>query len=108
MIDIINDTATLTTIPVNVLRRLSKKFEDAILYAVKESLLSGETITELDVGVGRLLIKVESDTIAYKFLPSATFEKQLVNTIEGKYLPIQTEVENGLKNKVMNVYKELY
>ena len=46
MIDIINDTATLTTIPVNVLRRLSKKFEDAILYAVKESLLSGETITE--------------------------------------------------------------
>ena len=42
MIDIINDTATLTTIPVNVLRRLSKKFDMRLksLYYQEKPLLN--------------------------------------------------------------------
>ena len=76
MTDIINDLSTLTTIPYVSLERLVDLSVACISHSIEESLLDDETYTVVDIGVGRLSIKVEDNTILYKFIPST---KLLIN-----------------------------
>jgi len=107
MVDIIDDVCKLTTIPYTVMKRLISKVSMCISHAVCESLLSGENITQVNVGIGKLFINVSDDSITYKFIPSPHLEELLVNTVNSGESPLVTKVEDTLKSKIINVYKDM-
>ena len=107
MIDLLNDINQLTTIPRTTLDRLVQLTNTDICHCVEEQLLKQETITDIDIGIGRLLIKLEGNEIFYKFIPSTQLEKNIITTIKTKESPLIQKAEKSLVDKIENVYKEL-
>lgn len=108
MTDLIEDLKTLTTIPRSALEQLQEKSESIICHSLFESRQNGESITEIDLGIGYLNILNEGDYIKYKFIPSSRLEKKLIEATKSDYSPLTIEVESALKSKVMDVYKNLF
>ena len=54
MTKIIEDLATLTTISQNALVNLNEKIYSCICHSVCESMLEGNPLTEIDLGIGIL------------------------------------------------------
>ena len=108
MTSVIDDLQTLTNIPKSSFEQLIDKVDYIISHAVFESRKSGETFTEIDVGIGFVNILDEGDCIKYKFIPSSTLEKRISSTIKSNESPLIEKVESTLQQKVMNVYKTLF
>ena len=62
MTDIIKDMSTLTTISEKSLHELMKKEEYCIVSAIFENMKNNEVLTELDIGIGKLLVKIENNS----------------------------------------------
>ena len=107
MTKIIEDLATLTTISQNALVNLNEKIYSCICHSVCESMLEGNPLTEIDLGIGILYIKCEEDQIKYKFIPSKKLEENVAFTIKHKTSPILFEVESALKDRIESTYKNL-
>lgn len=107
MVNILKDISTVTTIPYATLIKLSDVSELCICHAIEESLLKGGEFTSIFVGIGTLNIKATDEEIKYKFIPSAKFEESVKQTVLTRESPLINKVEEKLKDKVMNVYKEL-
>lgn len=106
--NLINDLATITTIPATTLKKLAKKEELCILHAISENEFEGIMDTSIDIGFGTIFIRHDGDELKYGFIPSKSFEEDLKETITTGVSPLITEVETALKNKVMNTYKDLF
>lgn len=107
MVKIIDDVSTLTTIPDKTIEKLLDKFSYCIVDAVAESIARGEEITEVDIYLGVLTIKHTSDSVKFKFTPSAKFNREIVNTIiEGENI-LEKVLETTLKDKITKTYKDL-
>lgn len=107
MVNILKDISTVTTIPHATLTKLSDVSELCICHAIEESLLKGGEVTSIFVGIGTLNIKATDGEIKYKFIPSTKFEESVKQTVLTRESPLINKVEEKLKDKVMNVYKEL-
>ena len=107
MESLINDLATITTIPVNSLQRLNEKEIYLICNYVEESALKKDSITEITIGIGNLIIEVDGNFINYKFTPSPKFEKNLISTIINKKNPLTNILEESLANRILNIYKDM-
>ena len=106
MSNILTDLATLTTIPLASLERLSDLAMSCICHSVEESFIEGETITTIDIGIGKLGIKLENNTILYKFIPSIEFESNIKQTVLSGKSPLTLQVEATLKDKITKTYKD--
>lgn len=104
---LIDDIATLTTISQNALVNLTEKSISCICHSVCESLLEGNNLTEMDIGIGTLYIKCEEDQIKYKFIPSKKLEENVAFTVRNKTSPVQYQVEAALKDRIETTYKNL-
>ena len=51
---IIDDIANLTSLPKNMSKEIVPIMESAVAHRVFESVLSGDTVTEINLGVGML------------------------------------------------------
>ncbi len=71
-INLINNVATLTTIPEKYLYKLVEKSLYAISDAVAQSQIAESKITDIDIGIGTLSIKIAANLIEYHFTPSET------------------------------------
>jgi hypothetical protein len=107
MTKIIEDLATLTTISQNALVNLNEKTHACICHSVCESMLEGNPLTEIDLGIGILYIKCEEDQIKYKFIPSKKLEENVTSTVKNKVSPLVFEVETSLKDRIESTYKNL-
>jgi len=103
-----NDMSTLTTIPVSILNRLFEKEELCILHKFFENEKNGEPVTYMDLGFGTVYIKHEGEELKYKFTPSKSFEKSLINIVNTKESPLITTIEDSLKERIINTYKDLF
>jgi hypothetical protein len=54
-----------------------------------------------------LYIKLESNEVKYKFVPSLHFEESVKNTLKNKTDPLIGKLEDSLKNRIEQTYKEL-
>ncbi len=104
---IVDDISTLTTISKNSLYNLVEKSHSCICHAVYESLISGNPVTEIDIGIGTLYIKCEETEIKYKFIPSKKLEENVAYTVKNKVSPLVYEVEDSLKLRIESTYKNL-
>ena len=107
MNDILDNVSTLTSINKKALEKLSNVAIYCLNDAVEESRISGEEITEADIGIGKLLIKFDGEQVKYKFIPSAKLEESITDTIVHKSNILEIAIENSLKDKVLNTYKDL-
>lgn len=107
MNNIITDVSTVTTIPEVALQNLNDIYQEAIAYCVLENMHDNNPITEVDIGLGILYIKLQDENVFYKFVPSNQLEQKVTATVTGDYFPIAGKVERRLRKKILNVYKEL-
>lgn len=107
MTDTIKDVATLTTIPEKTLMKLFQKFIYCICETILEDIQDEKEITELNIGLGTLYIKHDSNDIKYKFVPSNDLEKGINLTVTKKLNLMENTLNAVLAKKFMNVYKDL-
>ena len=108
MIDIINDTAVLTTVPEKAIKKILDKMIYAINEAVVEARITGESIIEMNIGLGTLLIKMEDESIQYKFIPGDKLEESVKNAFINKQNLLEDALDASLRNKLTNIYKDLF
>ncbi len=107
MTDILDDVSTLTMIPKESLIKLSDKMIWCICNQIEEDKLKTNDISELDIGIGTLLIQNEEDTIRYKFIPSDALESSVIKTINDGTNPLKERLEKRLIQKILNTYKTI-
>lgn len=102
-----NELSILTQIPINVLDKLSNISKKCILHNIHQSCLEDKDCLEIDIGYGNIIMYISDENIVYRFVPSKDFEKSIINTIDSQEDPLILDIEQSLKKKVLNVYKEL-
>lgn len=104
---LLEDISTITTIPLASLQKLSDLSQQCICHAITETLLQKELITTVNIGIGKLLIKQEENSIKYKFIPSSDFEQAITDTIVNRKSPIISNAEQTLASRIIKTYKDL-
>jgi len=105
--NIIQDMATLTTIPEKNLSKLIDVSIYCISDAIQECLKQEETIAEIDIGIGILYIQCLGNNIKYKFIPSDRLDKAVKETLINKLNLLEIKLETSLVSKITNIYKDL-
>lgn len=106
-VKLVNDLFAVTGVPKLTLENLITKTNLCIGHTVWESLTKSEGITEIDIGIGVLYIKLAEDNLKYKFIPSVNLEAMLQSTITTKTSPLINSAECSINKKIENTYKEL-
>lgn len=107
MNNLISDVSRLSNIPVATLSKIQDLEKILIAQYISESILTDESITEIDTGLGKLLIQISDSDIRYKFIPSKALDQQLINTVNSKTSPLIDKLENSIQEKIMRTYKEM-
>lgn len=105
--DFKENLSKLTTIPSESISKLSKYINLIHSNNVLERLLSGSDIIEIDIFEGKLIMKLDEDTLRYKFIPSDEFNKLMIDTITNKQSKLVTELSDRVKNTLINWRKDL-
>ena len=108
MINIIKDTAVLTTIPEKAIKKIIEKMIYSINEAVVEARLTGEKMIELEIGLGTLIIRLEDDSIQYKFIPGEKLEESVKNSFINKQNLLEDVLDASIVNRLTNIYKDLF
>lgn len=107
MYSLIEDLATITTIPVASLQKLTTKAQYCICNDMVENKLKNENLTEINIGIGTLQINVADNKMQYRFIPNDKFEKALKESwIDGK-CTLKDELDRSLIFKILNTYKTI-
>ncbi len=106
-IDLFNDLSLLTGVSKLSLQNLSERSVLCISHAMIECLQSKEPQCEVDIGIGNLYIKLEGDTIKYKFIPSKNLEETIAFAIQQKESPLTLKIDKALGERIENAYRSL-
>lgn len=107
-VDIVKDTAILTTISDKVLRKLIEKSIYCISDALAETRIQHKHVLDLDIGIGVLSLNLSNNSVQYKFVPSDVLETVVRDTYIRRINLLENTLEESLVNKVTNTYKELF
>lgn len=107
MTNLIKDISTLTDVTENTLNKFTSICTHCISHAVHESDCLHEDTTKIDIGFGELHIKIDEESIRYKFIPSKELEHSLIRTVTTHTSPIITTLETNLQEKIDRTYREL-
>lgn len=107
MYSLIEDLSTITTIPVASLQKLANKASFCICNCVEETSLKNKSLTEINIGIGTLIINVVDNNIQYKFVPNKKFEDSIRTTLIDKKNPLVEKAEDALVKKILQVYKNI-
>lgn len=106
--NLIEDLSEVTSIPLVLFNKLTSTSEDIVCHDVFESFYEHNSVTEINLGIGKLQIYINEDAITYCFVPSNSLEKKLVDVVTNQKDPIITHLEESLTEKILNRYKELF
>lgn len=107
-VDIKHDLATLTTINELAINRVFDKASWCICDAVEAAILNNENTVEVDIGFGTIILKIEANNVIYKFKPSRSLDKAVINTIINEENELTFNIENNLVNKFESIYKDMF
>lgn len=100
------DLSKLLAIDEFVFNRLAHNANVCICDHIETSQLNNESTCSIDIGIGVLKIKIEDDTVRYKFVPSSELESGIVATLEDGQNQLKSVVSNRLINQLKSLYKE--
>lgn len=101
------DLTVLTTIPQETLSKLADLSISCLCDYVLESCSNYENITEVDIGIGKLIVKLEEDNIKFKFIPCKELCSALTKSVNTKTNPLTEKVEDMLTTKLLKAYKKM-
>lgn len=107
MMELLQDLYILTDVQENVLKKFIPIAEYCIAHDVYESMCYRQEFAEIDIGIGTLVVKVDDDSIRYKFIPSENLENMMIEMTKTRKSPILSKLENNLQTKIEKAYKEL-
>lgn len=105
MVNMIENLSILTTIPDKYLTKLFDKTYYVISDAVVETALLDKEITEIDIGIGILLISANKSEIKYKFIPNKKLEQSIKSAVINKRNILANTLESNIVDKITNTYK---
>lgn len=106
--NLIKDLNTLTTIPIASLDKLEDKIIWLICDSLTESIIKKEKMAEIDISIGKLIIKIDEENIKYKFIPYKKLEENIKSVVIDGKNPLEITIEENLSNKFMSTYKDLF
>ena len=101
------DIAKLTGLSISCINKILQLEQDCICYAVQEALIDKRKYVDINIGIGILSLNIGEEELQYKFIPSQSLENDIITTTKNKQAPIIRNLENNIKNKILNAYKEL-
>lgn len=107
MSNIVNDVSILTTISEKTIEKLLQKFVYAICEQIAEDILEEKDYSELDIGLGKLYVKIIGEEIKYKFVPSNYLQSAISNVVTNKLNLMENTLNETLVKRFMDVYKNL-
>lgn len=105
---LLEDIANIYSIKLSLLNKLSDLVETCICDYLLEAKLQDNELVEINIGFGKILILITSNSIEYQFIPSTRLEKSTIKTLNTGKSPLEHELENGLEKKLISTYKELF
>lgn len=102
-----NDLSLLTSISKLSLDNLSDRTAYCISHTILECIESKDNQSEIDIGIGKLYIRIEEDQIKYKFIPSKKLEEMIAFTVINKQSPLVTKLDSALSERIENAYKSM-
>ena len=105
MVNMIENLSTLTTIPEKYLTKLFDKIYYVMSDAVVETALLDKEITEIDIGIGTLLISANKSEIKYKFVPNKKLEQTIKSAVINKRNILANTLESNIVDKITDTYK---
>lgn len=106
--NLIKDLNILTTIPTASLDKLEDKVIWLICDNLTESIIKKEKIAEIDIAIGKLIIKIDEENIKYKFIPYKKLEENIKSVVVNGKNPLEIVIEENLSTKFINTYKDLF
>ncbi len=67
----------------------------------------GKTISEIDTFEGKIYISLENNEIKYKFIPSAEFNKLIVDTVNKRESGLIKSLDESVIKAMSNIYENL-
>lgn len=107
MLNLIEDISKLSNIPQSILNKLVNIAKFCVCDCLIETKLKNESLSEIDLGLGKLNILVSEDQIEYQFIPSRSLEKNIKTAVIKNKNPLEIAVEDSLNTRIKNTYKEL-
>lgn len=101
------DLSALTNISKLSLDNLSEKSNYCISHTILECIESKDNQSEIDIGIGKLYIRIEEDQIKYKFIPSKKLEEMIAFTAKNKQSPLLNKLDSALADRIENAYKSM-
>lgn len=98
----------LTTIPEKSLSKLTEKSYYVVSDIILEDIMNDKDVSEIDIGIGTIVIQHSGDSIKYKFIPSRNLDITVKSTVINKKNTLEYILEQTLKDKVTNTYKDLF
>lgn len=102
--NVINDLGTVTRVSNKILNPLFEKLNLCIGSAIHDALMANEETTQLNIGIGTLSIELK--TMQCKFIPSKELKTAIKRSIENKIDPLEFELEQTLKAKLIKIIEE--
>lgn len=106
-INILDDMCQITTIPTASMNKLFDKVGFCIANAVYEGYLNDQSIVDINLGIGNLIISIDNNQLVYKFVPSAKLEKNIVDSIRNNKNPLDIKLEETFANRILHTYKDM-
>ena len=107
MIKLNSDISALTGISKLTLENINEKQILCICHSLQEKLSSKEALCSIDIGIGKLYIKLCDNEVKYKFILSKQLEDNIVFTLTNKQSPLMIEADKALKERLEATYKRL-
>lgn len=97
--------SAVTSLPENLVKNLSKYMPYIHSHSIATQLLSNnDNVFELEIFEGTIMIKLENDTIEYKFIPNESFAQVVRETI----LSNKSLLVDGISNKIKKLLEKAY
>lgn len=81
--------------------------ENIIASVIFSNLHDNENETSIDIGLGKLVIRVFTDFISYQFEPSECLQEKIREVIIDNKNPLIDEIQKKIDKKLLQLYKEL-
>ena len=103
---LLKDVSTLTTIPITCLNQLSDRATYCICDCIEDTTLAGETVADIDLGIGNLQIQNIDNNVQYRFVPNSALEQGVKDTLINNKNPLVKLAENTFVRRIIDTYKD--
>lgn len=102
------DISTIYSIRATIIDKITELAEACICDYIVETKLNDDDLLEINIGIGKLSLLILKDSIEYQFIPSNKLEKLIINTVTSMKSPLINISEEGIEQKLISTYKELF